>query len=235
MLKNIIRRRFQRSGGRPFRCLCLALGLFALTGCAERTSYWSPSLSPKKNRVSWAEYHHRVNFASASTTLDKAEKEALGRFLRRVGRGEGVRVMLDTGAANQSSLTRQRETSLARHLIDKGYSVSRVKSAHPYRGANSVRVTVGRYVVTLPSCPDWSKESMGDTANRVTSNWGCANETNLGLMVANPERLIRGGDLGPADGEAVAAGVKAYREGTNEELKTTSARDAVGGGGGSKK
>ena len=235
MLKNTRRRRFQGTGGRSVQCLCLALGLIALTACASRTSYWSPSLSPKKNKVSWAEYHHRVYFANGSGTMDKTEKAALERFLARVGRGQGVSVMLDTASANPSPLISQREAGLARYLIDQGYSVSRVKSTLPYLAENSVRLTVGRYVVTLPSCPDWSKESINDPADRVSSNWGCANETNLGLMVANPERLIRGQELGPADAEAVAVGIKKYREGKDESLKTTSARELTGGGGGDKK
>ncbi len=143
--------------------------------------------------------------------------------------------MLASGSVDPSALTKRRETSLARHLIESGFSVSRIQAKQSYTTrSNSVRVTVGRHRVTPPACPDWSKASTGDPANRVTSNFRCANETNLGLMVANPEALIRGTDIGPADGEAITVGVKAYREGQIEKAAATSARDSVGGGGSKK-
>ena len=85
-----------------------------------------------------------------------------------------------------------------------------------------------------PSCPDWSKESTGDSANRVTSNFRCATESNLGLMVANPEVLIRGTHTGPADGEAITVGIESYRKGEIEKPPATSARELTGGGGAAK-
>lgn len=233
MLITIKRRRIRRTDARSIGKLCLVLGMFSLAACSDRTTHWSPSISPKKNKVSWAEYHHRVSFTAASATLNKSEKETLTRFLARVGRGEGVSIMLATGSATPSALTKRRETSLARHLIDLGYSVSRIRPGHSYTTRpNSVRVTVGRYIVKTPSCPDWSKDSTGDSSNRVTSNYGCATETNLGLMVANPEALIRGAEIGPADGEAMTEGIEAYRKGEIEKPQTTSAREGSGGGGG---
>ena len=232
MLMNRKRRRFQQTYARSIRYLCLAVGLISLAACAQQTTYWSPSDSPKKNQVSWAEFHHAVIFARASAKLDKVEKEALARFLARVGRGEGVQVMLATGLPNPSALTKRRETSLARHLIKSGFSVSRIQAKQSYtRRLDSVRVTVGRHIVTPPTCPDWSKAATGDPFNRVSSNFRCATETNLGLMVANPEVLIRGTDLGPADGEAITLGVGAYRKGEIEKPAATSARDSTGGGG----
>ena len=109
-------------------------------------------MSPKMNQVSWAVFHHPVNFARTSAKLDKVEKEALARFLARVGRGEGVKVMLATGSAAPSALTKRRETSLARHLIEIGFSVSRIKAKKSYTTrSNSVRVTVGRYIVKPPA------------------------------------------------------------------------------------
>ena len=164
MLINTMWRHIQPIGTRSIRYLCLAVGLSTLTACADRTTYWSPAQSPKLNKVSWAEFHHPVHFTKTSTQMDKAEKEALSRFLARVGRGAGVSVMLATGSDAQTALTKRRETSLARHLIKGGYSVSRIRAGKSYSTrANSVRVTVGRYLVKPPTCPDWSKEASGDS------------------------------------------------------------------------
>jgi len=227
LMKRTTRRkplRFRLGGARPIRHLCLFAGLIALAACAQRTAYWSPLESPKRNKVSWAEFHHPVHFAAASATLDNGEKDALDRFLGRVGRGDGVKVMLATGSAEHSGLTRRRETSLARHLIEHGYSVARIQADRSFvMRPNSVRVTVGRFVVKTPTCPDWSKNPAYDPANRRSSNFGCADETNLGLMIANPEALVRGTDIGPADAEILSLGVGKYRKGQIEKPKAVSA------------
>ena len=226
------RRCFRPFGAQSIRIVVLGLGLASLSACSDRSAHWSPVQAPKKNQVSWAEYHHPVIFKNTSAKLEKTEKVSLSRFLARVARGEGVSVMLATRTASPSSITQRREASLASHLMEHGYSVSRTKakrgdSAH----LNSIRLTVGRYIVTPPTCPDWSKDSSGDPFNRVTSNFRCASVSNLGLMVANPEALIRGTQTGPADGEAVTLGISNYRKGEVETPDATSARETIGGGG----
>jgi pilus assembly protein CpaD len=232
MLINRRTRHFQRHGALPIRYLCLALGMIGLTACDYRTTQWTPAESPKKNRVSWAEYHHPVYFTGTSVKLTKTETEALERFLSRVARGDGVYVYLATGSADPSTLIKQRESSLAHHLMGGGYSVSRVRANRPVSSrSNTVRITVGRYIVTPPNCPDWSKNSAGDPFNSETSNFRCANETNLGLMIADPEALIRGTPTGPGDGESFTPGIGKYRSGEIEKPPATSAREAVGGGG----
>jgi pilus assembly protein CpaD len=98
---------------------------------------------------------------------------------------------------------------------------------------DAVVVSVGRYVVTLPVCPDWSKPEADDYTNTPPSNFGCANASNLGRMVANPADLVHGTPLGPADGDFAARGIQRYRAGEIDnsikpELSTVN-RSASGG------
>ena len=209
------------------RITVLALGVITLAACAPRTTFWVPEESPKKNRVSWAEFHHPVRFAGTSATLRQEEQQALLRFLQRVGRGEGTRIMLAASASENARLGLQRETALADFLRQRGYAVTlgEAPTGALFRNGG-VRVTVGRHVVTPPDCPDWSKRATGDPSNRVSGNYGCATETNLGLMVADPGVLLGGVDeVGPADGEVVAKGVKDYREGNIEKPEPITAID----------
>ncbi len=82
---------------------------------------------------------------------------------------------------------------------------------------NAVSLIIRRHVVTLPGCPDWSGDKT--TFNNVpSSNWGCANETNLGLMIAEPSDLVRGRDAGYADGEYAATSINNYRKGETKAL-----------------
>jgi pilus assembly protein CpaD len=199
----------------------LTLGLLTLAACAPRTMHWSPVESPKKNQVSWAEFHHPVQFAGAATTVSKTEQDALLRFLHRVGRGQGVRIELAAGASDNTRLGLQREMALADVLRKSGYAVSIGESPKGKPSPDDiVRVTVGRHLVKAPACPDWSKPATGDSANHVSSNFGCATETNFGLMVADPGVLLHGVDeVGPADGEAATVGIRDYRKGDVEKLK----------------
>jgi pilus biogenesis lipoprotein CpaD len=90
-----------------------------------------------------------------------------------------------------------------------------------WRQNRRVELVLERYLVTLPGCPDWSRRSGTDFANLPHSNFGCATQTNLGLMVAEPRDLLRGRTLGPADGIHQAEGVVRYREGKQPELLET--------------
>ena len=76
--------------------------------------------------------------------------------------------------------------------------------------ANRAIVTVGRYAVTLPACPNWSQSLSADFTNAFTSNYGCANTTNLGLMVASPADLVSGRALAPADAAITSNAVRLY-------------------------
>jgi glycosyltransferase involved in cell wall biosynthesis len=66
---------------------------------------------------------------------------------------------------------------------------------------------------------DWSRQSGTDFANLPHSNFGCATQTNLGLMVAEPRDLVRGRPLAPADGVREAEAIARYRAGDTTELK----------------
>lgn len=73
-------------------------------------------------------------------------------------------------------------------------------------------VTVGRTLVRLPDCPNWSKQNEStDFTNTVASNFGCATVTNLGRMVANPTDLASGQALGFAQGNPAVAAVGRYQ------------------------
>ena len=79
--------------------------------------------------------------------------------------------------------------------------------------ADHMAVVVERYVVTPPDCPNWSKSPTGDHSNAMPSNFGCADATNLSLMVADPRDLLVGRPLGPPRGDPALYGYARYRNG----------------------
>lgn len=61
-----------------------------------------------------------------------------------------------------------------------------------YVNAGTVRVIVSRSTASVPTCPVWTSNSDFNPKNGTSSNYGCATNSNLAAMVADPEHLIRG-------------------------------------------
>ena len=85
-------------------------------------------------------------------------------------------------------------------------------------GGAGLRLIVGRYLVVPPECPNWGKPSFRDPMNTLSSNFGCANQVNIGLMIADPGDLVRGKRLTPAMAGAAVLGIERYRAGEVIEL-----------------
>jgi pilus assembly protein CpaD len=85
--------------------------------------------------------------------------------------------------------------------------------------AGSVRVVVTRSTASVPGCPDWSAQSDANFRNGTSSNYGCATNSNLAAMVADPEHLIEGARS--SGDTVVASGTKAID--TLREAKPTGA------------
>ncbi len=56
----------------------------------------------------------------------------------------------------------------------------------------TVRIVVSRSSATVPNCPNWSAKSDTNFNNATYSNYGCAVNSNLASMVADPEHLLHG-------------------------------------------
>ena len=76
----------------------------------------------------------------------------------------------------------------------------------------SVRVVVARRRATVPNCPNWKQASQPDWNNKTMSNYGCAVNSNLAAMVADPEDLIHGREAAAVtDTQAATRAVQLYR------------------------
>ncbi|MEX2454957.1 MAG: CpaD family pilus assembly lipoprotein [Rhodospirillaceae bacterium] len=232
--------------GRQGICRVHALVVVAaLTACAPEAAHWSPAQSVKLNDVRWVTFEHPIRFASGGETLGEAEKTRLRRFLALHDAGYGDDVMIGAaggsdsvpGAASNAVKAARREAAVMAELraLDFRPRLLPETSAGALSDGAVVHLLLGRYVVVPPDCPDWSKPADGDPNNRVSSNFGCATATNLGLMVANPGDLVRGRRAGPADGAAGARLYRNYREGEQKQAPSVTPlviQSGVGGGSG---
>jgi pilus assembly protein CpaD len=159
-------------------------------------------------------YRHDVAFPGESTELAGSERAALDRFLRSTGADRQATVLVATSPASGAVAERRRQ-QVVRLLRQRGFdprsSDPLLDSAQP--SAADVRVRIARYHVVLPECPNFSRTKTSDNSNLPSSNFGCADRRNLGLMVANPRDLLRGRDMGPVSGARTSIPVRDYHDG----------------------
>lgn len=72
-------------------------------------------------------------------------------------------------------------------LLDDGAPVS-AGGLQP----GQARVVIARSRAAVPGCPDWSATSDSSIGNGISPNYGCANNSNMAAMVADPEDLLKG-------------------------------------------
>lgn len=200
-----------------FTFLVGAILTLALAGCTPPESYWSEAQAPKENKVEPVRLLHDVRFASGNR-ITPAETAQLDSFLSRhdIGYGDRVYVLTDSSGKGPSA---QRSKAVLEYMASQG--VWGVSLPSPEAQPGSVRIVVNRYVVVPPQCPDWSKPGTADYGNTSMSNLGCANTSNLGLMVADPSELVRGRTPGPADATSSSLAVQRYRTDKIKPLEST--------------
>ncbi|MBV8131009.1 MAG: hypothetical protein JO282_00660, partial [Alphaproteobacteria bacterium] len=98
--------------------------------------------------------------------------------------------------------------------------------------ANHASVSIGRYAVTLPTCPNWSQPPNADFSNAYSSNYGCADATNLGLMVASPADLVSGRPLTGTEAQPAVNAVQRYFTDRVKTPPNPTPSPFAGGGGG---
>ncbi|HXC11211.1 MAG TPA: CpaD family pilus assembly lipoprotein [Stellaceae bacterium] len=183
----------------------LAIAL-AVAGCAPGAAEYTKAEAPARLQVEGGASMVAVAFAPGSSRLSAAASSRLDRLVASGAIRPPDRVWIT--AAGPPALAAARGAAVARELLRWGI----VAEAQPLPAVARDRavVTVGRYAVSLPPCPNWSQPRANDFTNAETSNFGCATAVNLGLMVASPADLVGGRQLAPADGEPAASAVNRY-------------------------
>lgn len=204
-----------------FRISLIGLAIFAAlgltAGCTDFREDWSAMPETREPTANLVRYAHTVHFVAGSVRLETDERAALDGFLARMQTGptDVVTVVAHGG----DGLAGRRRETVAAYLTHRAV---RTQAGGDVRGAEAgpddVSVTVQRYSVTLPACPDWSDRPGRSWNNTVSRNWGCATATNLGLMVVDPADLADGRRPGPMDGEAAVLAIQRYRAGETRPL-----------------
>lgn len=92
------------------------------------------------------------------------------------------------------------------------------------------RVVIARSRASVPGCPDWAGKSDANLGNGISANYGCANNSNLAAMIANPEDLIKG-QKGSPDTYISTSGssINAYKATVGTKANVTGGAGVAGG------
>ena len=182
--------------------LTLTLGL-GLTGCATNRGLESVN-QPVVSRTNYT-----LDVASYGGGVALSEQRRLAGWFDALDLRYGDRVSIDDPGA--SGATRDAVAAIAARfglLVGEEAPVTSGQIA-----PGSVRVVVSRSSATVPDCPNWKAKSDTNLNNATYSNYGCAVNSNLASMVADPEHLLHGAK---GNGETVvltsSKAIDSYRE-----------------------
>lgn len=186
----------------------VALNVSAPAAAQDRYN-WNPSLySVNQPIVQRTDYV--IDVPGTGNGLDDREQHRLSEWFGSLRLGYGDQVSVDTGGYDDAR-ARQDIAGVAAEfgiLLAEGVPVT-AGAVQP----GSVRVIVRRSIATVPGCPDWSEAT--ESGNRATtgSNYGCAVNSNLAAMIADPNDLVLG-QAGAVTGDAATASkaIKFYRD-----------------------
>lgn len=171
----------------------------------------------------------RVNYtldvATGAGGLSYPEQRRLAGWFEAMDLRAGDRIAIDDPLASEA--TRATVDALAARY---GLLVSETAPAtEGYVSAGNARIIVTRSQATVPGCPDWSSRNDFNPNNATSANYGCATNSNLAAMIADPEHLLKGAK---AESDTVVMSsnkaIGAYRaqqpSGAGGQLKQTSSK-----------
>lgn len=168
--------------------VALSLGLLA-AGCARPASNRSLESihQPVVERTNYT-----LDVATGAGGLSYAEQRRVAGWFEAMKLRYGDRVTIDDPIG--SPATRNAVEALAERYGLLVGATAPVTAG--YISAGNARIVITRSKATVPGCPDWSAKSDVNLGNATSSNYGCAINSNLASMVANPEHLIQGAEGG---------------------------------------
>jgi pilus assembly protein CpaD len=166
--------------------IALSLGL-ALSACGDSPNNRS-LYSVKQAEVE--RHNYTLDLVTGPTGLAIPEQQRLAEWFESMNLRYGDRVAID--GAPGSDAVREDVAAIASRdgiLLSEGAPVT-----PGYVDAGMVRVVVTRSTAHVPGCPDWSDQVASNLRNATDDGYGCAVNTNIAAMVADPEHLLRGAE-----------------------------------------
>ena len=174
-------------------------------------------------------YDYVLDLQTASYGLAPGESQRLAGWMESMRLRYGDRVSIDDGADGSTGRNEVAAEANRYGLLIDGQAPVTMGQIAP----GTVRVVVTRMTARVPNCPDHSREYQPDYAASTSSNYGCATNSNLAAMVADPGDLVRGVPGAPTSDPATSTkAIRALRDATPTGGGGTVVKSEGTGGGG---
>ena len=134
--------------------------------------------------------NYTMDLRSTADGLTISEQKRLAEWFQTMDLRYGDRVSIDDPMASRAS--RESVAALAGRyglLVEDGAPVT-----EGYVNPGMIRVVVSRSRAYVPGCPDWSGRYGANYNNATNDGYGCAINSNIAAMIADPEHLLKGAD-----------------------------------------
>lgn len=210
-------------GRAPALALALTLGL-GLAGCGGMPTN-TTLYSMKQPVVERTNFTLDVNTNTAGLPI--SEQQRLNGWFETMDLRYGDRVAIENPGQNPAVTNAIRDLAGRYGLIVSDVAPATAGMLQP----GQARVVITRSSASVPGCSDWSARSDMNYGNATSPNYGCAINSNLAAMVADPQDLLEGKK---GSGETVIAtsnkAIATYRE--TPPSGAAGLMDATAGGGG---
>ena len=182
--------------------IAASLGLAGCGTLPTNTSMYSVH-QPVVERTNYA-----IDLASDGDGIAVADQTRLNEWFDVLDLSYGDRIAIDSGDGfgNEGAARDVRAAA-----AERGIMVTQGAPVTPgIIAPGNIRVVVTRSQASVPSCPDHRTQGQNFNAGN-NSNYGCAINSNLAAMVADPEDLVRGRDNKRLDSNSGNAAVNAYK------------------------
>ncbi len=183
--------------------LATSLGL-ALAGCGGIPTNRSMNSvhQPVVEKVNYA-----LDVGTSGNGLAYGEQSRVADWFTAMGARYGDRIYVEDPGSNPG--TRSAVEAIASRF---GLSLSEgTPATEGYLDKDHARIVLVRSKASVPGCPNWSSNSDFNPGNGLSGNYGCAVNSNLAAMVANPEDLVHGATGDTTVSVRSTKAIEAYR------------------------
>jgi len=186
---------------------------------------------PVKNKIESKQESYKVIFAGGGNRLSTDQIHEIKARIGGISPESVENVMVGVHKSQLSNAVRKEH--LTKLLFTMGYK-KKLVMFEPSESVsrNEALLTISHTVAVGPRCPDWRSSPVTTYSNTGFGGLGCANVTNLGLMVVDPRDLEHGSGAVSPDPERNAVVIDGYSAnistGDDSSASSTGASGAIG-------
>lgn len=175
---------------------------------------WAPALAGHANRS--VESVHQPVVQRSDYVIDvwpaqlkASEANRVLQWFSAINLRYGDRVSIDSSAAGSPAGSADIAALVARYglLVSQGAPITEGEIA-----PGMLRIVISRTTASVPGCPDWSQASQPNFTASSISNYGCAINSTMAAMIANPEDFVSGSAAQGGDAQTATKAIKSWRQ-----------------------